>query len=198
MRLALIFLAVVVAMIALRIISALKTAHSTGVRNAPDHTKSAAASAGRAVTSSGTGHTLPGALESRKTSGQEKTVAPNTGSLLAGADAGGGTRIELVAPPAVSNETDRRKTERKGMWVDSHYCWVVLCRNHWFHLQQNLFFRHRIPLAETDPVATRPYLEGPFSVRCDDCRKEYLYEPSEVLKYEQELPDSFTPHPLFR
>ena len=84
------------------------------------------------------------------------------------------------------------------MWVDSHYCWVVLCKNHWFHLRQNIFFRHRIPLSETDPVAPRPSLEGRFSVRCDDCRKEYFYKPSEVLKSELELPDSFTPHPLFR
>ena len=84
------------------------------------------------------------------------------------------------------------------MWVDSHYCWVVLCKNHWFHLRQNLFFRHRIPLAETDPVSPRPSLEGHFRVQCDDCRKEYFYKPSEVLKYEQELSDSFTPHPLFR
>jgi hypothetical protein len=198
MRLVLIFLAVVVTIIALRIISALKTAHSTGVRNEPDHTKSAVASAGRAITSSGTGHTLPGALEDQKRSGEEQTVAPNTGSPLAGADARGGTGIELAARPAVSNEIDRRKTERKGMWVDSHYCWVVLCKNHWFHLRQNLLFRHRIPLAETDPVAPRPSLEGRFRVRCDDCRKEYFYEPSEVLKYEQELPDSFAPHPLFR
>jgi hypothetical protein len=26
----------------------------------------------------------------------------------------------------------------------------------------------------------------------------YSYEPSEVLRVEQELPDSFKPHPLFR
>ena len=84
------------------------------------------------------------------------------------------------------------------MWVDSHYCWVVLCKNHWFHLRQNIFFRHRIPLAETDPVSPRPSLGGRFRVQCDDCRKEYFYKPSEVLKYEQELSDSFTPHPLFR
>ena len=84
------------------------------------------------------------------------------------------------------------------MWVDSHYCWVALCKNHWFHLRQNLFFRHRIPLAETAPVAPRPSLEGRFLVQYDDCRKEYLYKPSEVLKYEQELSDSFSPHPLFR
>ncbi len=136
--------------------------------------------------------------QGQKTSREEKTVPANTGGPLSGADARGGTGIEVAVPPAVSTGTKREKVERKEMWVDSHYCWVVLCKNHWFHLRQNIFFRHRIPLAETDPVAPRPSLEGRFRVQRDDCRKEYFYKPSEVLKYEQELSDSFTPHPLFR
>jgi hypothetical protein len=134
----------------------------------------------------------------QKTSREEKTVPANTGVPLSGADPSGGTGTEVAVPPAVSTGTKREKVERKEMWVDSHYCWVVLCKNHWFHLRQNLFFRHRIPLAETDPVSPRPSLEGRFRVQCDDCRKEYFCKPSEVLKYEQELSDSFTPHPLFR
>jgi hypothetical protein len=134
----------------------------------------------------------------QKTSREGKTVPANTGASLSSADARGGTGIAVAAPPAVATVTKREKVERKEMWVDSHYCWVVLCKNHWFHLRQNLFYRHRIPLAETDPVAPRPSLEGRFRVQCDDCRKEYLYKPSEVLKYEQELSDSFSPHPLFR
>jgi len=138
------------------------------------------------------------APQGQKTSSEEKTVPANTGGPLSGADARGGTGIAVAVPPAVSTATEQRKTERKGMWVDSHYCWVVLCKNHWFHLRQNLFFRHRIPLAETDPVARRPSLQGRFRVQCDDCRREYFYKPSDVLKYEQELSDSFTPHPLFR
>lgn len=43
-----------------------------------------------------------------------------------------------------------------------------------------------------------PDLDGPFRVRCDECGKEYLYKSSDVRRYEQELPESFTPHPLFR
>jgi hypothetical protein len=31
------------------------------------------------------------------------------------------------------------------MWEDANYCWVVLCKNYWFHVRQNFFFRHRIP-----------------------------------------------------
>jgi hypothetical protein len=84
------------------------------------------------------------------------------------------------------------------MWEDSNYCWVVLCKNTWFHFRQSLFSSHRIPLGETDAVMSLPALDGPFRVRCDDCGKEYLYKPSDVRRYEQELPASFTPHPLFQ
>lgn len=84
------------------------------------------------------------------------------------------------------------------MWEDSNYCWVVLCKNSWFHLRQSLFSSHRIPLGETDAVMSAPALDGPFAVRCDECGKEYLYKPSELRRFEQDLPESFTPHPLFR
>jgi hypothetical protein len=83
------------------------------------------------------------------------------------------------------------------MWEDSRYCWVVHCKNHWFHMRQNLFFRHRIPLAETDAVAPRPAIDCRFRVRCAACGKEYVYKPSDVLRFEMEPPESFTPHPLF-
>jgi hypothetical protein len=162
MRIVLILSAVSIAIVALRIFFALRTAHSG------------------------------------KTPREGGTIPANTGGPVSSADGRGGMGIEVAVPPAVSTDIERRKSVRKEMWVDSHYCWVVLCKNHWFHLRQNLFFRHRIPLAEADPVATRPSLEDRFRVRCDDCRKEYFYKPSEVLKFEIELPDSFTPHPLFR
>ncbi len=84
------------------------------------------------------------------------------------------------------------------MWEDINYFWVVLCKNHWFHLRKNLYFRHRIPLAETDAITSRPPVDCSFKARCDECGKEYMYKPAEVLKFEQEPSDSFTPHPLFR
>jgi hypothetical protein len=84
------------------------------------------------------------------------------------------------------------------MWEDTRYFWVVHCKNHWFHVRKNLFFRHRIPLAETDAVTPRPAVDCRFRVRCDECGKEYVYKPSEVLRFGQEPPESFTPHPLFR
>lgn len=83
------------------------------------------------------------------------------------------------------------------MWEDDQYCWVVSCKNRWFHLRRNIFYGHRIVLAETDAIAPLPSLEDRFTVRCDLCGKDYLYRSSDVLRYEQKVPESFTPHPLF-
>lgn len=84
------------------------------------------------------------------------------------------------------------------MWENSNYCWVVLCKNRWFHLRRNLFSSHRIPLGETDAVTPPPALDASFTVRCDECGAAHLYKPSEVRRYEQEFPNSCTPHPLFQ
>ncbi len=84
------------------------------------------------------------------------------------------------------------------MWEDSRYFWVVLCKNHWFHLWKNLYFRHRIPLGETDAITPRPPIDCRFRVRCDECGKEYVYKPSEVRRSGHEPTELFTPHPLFR
>lgn len=79
----------------------------------------------------------------------------------------------------------------------SQYFWVVLCKNRRFHRRQNLFFGHRIPLVETDSLEPPPALDGHISVRCDECGEEYSYQPKDLVRIELELPDSFTPHPLF-
>jgi hypothetical protein len=84
------------------------------------------------------------------------------------------------------------------MWEDNRYFWVVPCKNNWFHVRKNLFFRHKILLGETDGVTPRPAIDQHFRVRCDECGKEYIYKPSEVLRVEQEPAEPFTPHPLFR
>ena len=84
------------------------------------------------------------------------------------------------------------------MWEDNSYCWVVLCKNNWFHSRKNLFSKHKIPLAETDVYTPPPSLNGSFTVKCDECNKEYVYKPSDVLRHDQELPASFIPHPLFQ
>ena len=57
---------------------------------------------------------------------------------------------------------------------------------------------HRIPLGETDACSPPPAIGGTFQVRCDECDEEYAYRPEEILRVDQSLPKSFTPHPLFR
>ena len=83
------------------------------------------------------------------------------------------------------------------MWEDSRYCWVGLCKNHWFHVRKNIWFRHRIVLAETDAVSPRPAIDAHFKVRCDECGEEYQYDPREIVRLQMELPSDFKPHPLF-
>ena len=83
------------------------------------------------------------------------------------------------------------------MGYNSQYFWVVLCKNNRFHKRQNLFFAHTIPLAETDSILPPPRLRERLNVRCDDCGREYTYEPKELLRAEIEPPQGFVPHPLF-
>ena len=84
------------------------------------------------------------------------------------------------------------------MYDDKQYYWVVICRNHWFHRRKNLFFGHTIPLAEADSYSPPPRLDSRFSVRCDDCGKEYLYQPKDLLRAELEPLAEFEAHPLFQ
>jgi len=81
---------------------------------------------------------------------------------------------------------------------DGQYFWAVLCKNHKFHRRQNLFFAHKIPLAETDAILPPPPLENCLHVRCDDCGQEYSYDPKELVRIQLEYPEPFTPHPLFQ
>jgi hypothetical protein len=83
-----------------------------------------------------------------------------------------------------------------GAWDNPNYCWVVICKNEKAHRGPNVMFGHKIPLGETDAFETPPIGE-PFVVRCNDCGQEYSYEPQDVLRFELELPASFTPHPRF-
>lgn len=80
---------------------------------------------------------------------------------------------------------------------DTCYYWAVICKNHRFHNKQNIFFGHKIPLGETDPYSPLPALDGRFSVRCDECGREYSYEPSDVVRVQLEFLDFFAPHPFF-
>jgi hypothetical protein len=167
-----------------------------------EKTEAASASAGQVSNRSSAEQTSRGAnsVQDQKASRRVESVGvlANTSGPSYGTGAQDNARIAAAPPPVASGKTSRQSPVQKEMWADSHYVWVVLCKNHWAHLRINLFYRHRIPLAETDPVAARPSLNALFKVRCDECGKENLYKPSEVLRFEQELPDNFTPHPLFR
>jgi hypothetical protein len=81
--------------------------------------------------------------------------------------------------------------------TETDYYWIVLCKNHRFHRQQNLFSHHKILLGETDAYSPPPLLRAHFRVKCDDCGEEYSYRPRDVLRFETELPASFLAHPLF-
>lgn len=85
----------------------------------------------------------------------------------------------------------------ESLTYNTEYFWVVLCKNRRYHKRQNLFFGHKIPLAETDAVLPPPALNERLKIRCDDCGEEYSYEPKDLLRAELEAPASFTPHPLF-
>jgi hypothetical protein len=113
-----------------------------------------------------------------------------------------GIGIQGTEPPILRRELlpeiRLKLVPRRVAWEDSSYCWVVSCKNQWVHRRRNLFHSHHIPLGETDAVRPRPAIDHRFIVQCDDCKKEYVYKPSEVLRHERELPESFLPHPLFR
>ena len=83
------------------------------------------------------------------------------------------------------------------MSEDRDYFWVVLCKNHRFHHKGNISYAHQIALGETDAFSPLPMLTEQVKVRCDDCGAEHSYKPSEILRNEIEIPESFTPHPLF-
>jgi hypothetical protein len=105
--------------------------------------------------------------------------------------------VELLN--AVKNEihgTTEAVESANELWANADYYWIVLCKNRRFHHHSNHNYEHRIPLGRTDTVLPKP-VSQPFKARCTSCGKEYVYAPSEVLRWEMETPESFEPHPLF-
>lgn len=80
---------------------------------------------------------------------------------------------------------------------DDPYCWVVICKNHKFHRQQNLFSGHKIPLGETDAFSPPPAIDFHLTVVCDECGQENTYDPSELVRFKMDFGPNFKPHPLF-
>lgn len=83
------------------------------------------------------------------------------------------------------------------MGEQDQYFWAVLCKNHRFHKQQNLFFAHKIVLAEADAFIPPPEVQSELKIRCDDCGQEYSYQSKELVRIVLAYPPSFMPHPLF-
>jgi len=50
-----------------------------------------------------------------------------------------------------------------------------------FHRRESLFYKHRIPLAETDVYAPVPALKSSFTARCDECHKDTSINPQMCL-----------------
>lgn len=84
------------------------------------------------------------------------------------------------------------------MLEGNNHCWAVLCKNRLFHFWRSPFKGHQIPLCKSDGVMSPPPLDEHFPVTCSECGQEYLYKSSEVRRHKITLPQSFTPHPLFR
>ena len=78
------------------------------------------------------------------------------------------------------------------------YYWVVVCKNHRVHHKGNIGYEHKILLGESDAYATLPMLPETFKVRCNSCGEEYSYKPKDVMRDEVQVPEVFTPHPLFK
>lgn len=139
---------------------------------------------------------------SKRGSAWRKLDAAEADSIVPGLNVGGSRTAGAVSEqrklPTANQEQTHQRNFSSTAWEDSSYCWVVICKNNWVHRRPNIFHVHRIPLAETDAVSPRPTIVGRFAARCDSCGKEYIYKPSEVMRYEQEFPASSTPHPLFR
>jgi hypothetical protein len=98
------------------------------------------------------------------------------------------------------------------MWEDSRYFCVVLCKNYWFHVPKNLFFRHRILLAETDAIASRPAIDTRFRVgaisaaksisirprKCSDANNKRFLSRSLPIRYSLRAPLKNEPAPRVR
>jgi hypothetical protein len=80
---------------------------------------------------------------------------------------------------------------------EKEYFWVVLCKNRHFHYLQNRSTGHIILLGETDSVSPPPRLNAPFSVRCDNCGRQFFYQSKDILRFESDPPAVFEAHPLF-
>jgi hypothetical protein len=145
-------------------------------------TETAGPRAGQVSSSSSTKQTLPGAnaVQDQKASkeGERIEVLATSGGPSSGADARDNTRIAVAAPAAASSKTGPESPAKKEMWADSHYCWIVICKNGGFHRHTNLLFGHRIPLGETDAISPRLLSPGVSTFNAMSAAKSIPTKPT--------------------
>jgi hypothetical protein len=112
--------------------------------------------------------------------------APIGKSAAAGALARGGTVRGNTSPSQVVSKEGEQES----------YYWVVICKNRKFHDQQNIYSGHKIALAEADEFTPPPKINA-FTVRCDECGAEQMYDPADLVRFQMPIPTDFKPHPLF-
>jgi len=78
------------------------------------------------------------------------------------------------------------------------YFWVVVCKNRRFHHKENTGYEHKVLLGEADAYSSLPMLPDKIEVRCERCGEEYSYRQKEIMRDEVQIPETFTPHPLFK
>ena len=84
------------------------------------------------------------------------------------------------------------------MEYTTDYFWVVICKNHRVHHKGNTGYEHRILLGETDAFTPLPLLPEEIKVHCDCCGGEYSYKLKDVMRDQVQVPEQFSPHPLFK
>ena len=84
------------------------------------------------------------------------------------------------------------------MEYTTDYFWVVICKNHRVHHKGNTGYEHRILLGETDAFTPLPLLPEEIKVHCDSCGGEYSYKLKDVMRDQVQVPEQFSPHPLFK
>jgi hypothetical protein len=84
------------------------------------------------------------------------------------------------------------------MWEDRQYCWVVFCKNWLFHLRQNIFHRHRIPLGFSDGITRRPPIDARFRRSATCAARNTSANPLKWCDTNRSRPSLFSHIPYFR
>ena len=95
---------------------------------------------------------------------------------------------------AVASTTGRPAISQQA--EQEPYYWVVICKNHKFHEQQNIYSGHKIALGETDEFTPPPRIES-FTAQCDECGIAQSYQSADLMRFQMPAIPDFRAHPLF-